>query len=109
MRVQVADKPLSEVDADLFAVLVFDGDDLPEPLAGAPGSEDVKGRYKRATLVHPDKPRRAVVVGLGNRDEFEPERVRVAGAIAARQAASLEANSLALIGPDAPQIGRAHV
>ncbi len=100
MRVQVADTPLSEVDADLLAVLVFEGEELPSPLAGAPGSEDVKSRYKKATLVHAEKPRRAVVVGLGDRDEFEPERARVAGAIAARQAASLEANSLALIGPD---------
>jgi leucyl aminopeptidase len=101
LRVQVADKPLSEVDADLLAVLVFEGDDLPEPLDGAPGSEDVKGGYKKATVIHPEKPRRAVVIGLGDREEFEPERARVAGAIAARNAGSLEASSLALAGPDA--------
>ncbi|MFL5906538.1 MAG: leucyl aminopeptidase [Solirubrobacterales bacterium] len=81
---------------------MFDGDDLPEPLAGAPGSEDVKGGYKKTTLVHPEKPRRALVVGLGDREEFEPERARVAAAIAARTAASMEAASLALAGPDAP-------
>ena len=56
MRVEVADKPLAEVDSDLLAVLVFDGDDLPEPLAGAPGSEDVKGAYKKTT---PDPSREA--------------------------------------------------
>jgi leucyl aminopeptidase len=100
LRVQVDDKPLSEVDADLLAVLLFDGDEPPEPLAGAPGSEDVKGGYKKTTLVHPDSPRRALVVGLGDREEFEPERARVAGAIAARTAASMEAGSLALAGPD---------
>jgi leucyl aminopeptidase len=100
LLVEVADKPLSEVDADFLAVLLFDGDDLPEPLAGAPGSEDVKAAYKKATLVHPGTPRRALVVGLGDRDEFELERARVAGAIAARTAASMEASSLALSGPD---------
>ena len=100
MRVEITDKPLSDVDSDLLAVLIFDGDDLPEPLAGAPGSEDVKGAYKKATLVHPQSPRRALVIGLGDRDEFEPERARVAGAIAARTAGSVDASSLALAGPE---------
>jgi leucyl aminopeptidase len=102
LRVQVADKPLSEVDADLVAVLHFEGDDLPEPIAGAPGSDDVKGAYKKTTLVHPDAPGKALVVGLGDRDEFEPERARVAGAIAVRTAGSEEASSLAIEGPDHP-------
>jgi leucyl aminopeptidase len=100
LRVEVADKPLSEVDADLLAVLVFDGDDLPEPLAHAPGSEDVKSAYRRATLVHPGTPRRALVVGLGERGDFTPERARVAAAVAARTAGSMESTSLALRGPD---------
>jgi leucyl aminopeptidase len=100
LRVEVADKPLSEVDADLLAVLLFEDDELPEPLAGAPGSEDVKGGYKKTALVHPGTPRRALVVGLGDRNEFEPERARVAGAIATRNAGSLETSSLAISGPD---------
>jgi leucyl aminopeptidase len=99
LRVEVADKPLAEVENDLLAVFVFDGDDLPAPLAGAPGSEDVKGAYKKTSLIHPEKPRRALVVGLGDRDEFEPERARVAGAIAARTAGSMDATSMTLAGP----------
>jgi leucyl aminopeptidase len=95
--VEVSDKPLSELDSDLLAVLLFDGDELPEPLAGAPGSDDVKGAYKKTTLILPESPRRALVVGLGDSDEFEPERARVAGAIAAH---SVEGTSLALAGPD---------
>jgi leucyl aminopeptidase len=100
LRVEVADKPLSEVDSDFLAVLVFEGDELPEPLAGAPGSEDVKAAYKKTTLVHPGTPRRALVVGLGDRDDFQPERARVAAALAARSAASIDASSLALRGPE---------
>jgi leucyl aminopeptidase len=100
LRVAVADKPLSEIESDFVGVLVFDGDELPEPLAGAPGSEDVKASYKKATLVHPGTPRRALVVGLGARDEFTPERARVAAAIAARTAASMDASTLALKAPD---------
>ncbi|MGA8218610.1 MAG: leucyl aminopeptidase [Solirubrobacterales bacterium] len=101
MRVDVTDRQLSEVESDLLAVLLFDGDDLPAPLAGAPGSEDVKSAYKKTTLIHPESPRRALVVGLGARDEFEPERARVAGAIVARTAGSMEATSMTLAGPDA--------
>jgi leucyl aminopeptidase len=101
VRVEVADKPLSEVESDLLVVLVFDGDDLPEPLGEAPGSEDVKGGYRKTTLIHPEKPRRALVVGLGDRGEFEPERARVAGAIAARSAGSMDVTSMTLAGSDA--------
>ncbi len=99
MRVEVTDKPLAEDESDLLAVLVFDGDDLPAPLAGAPGSEDVKGGYKKTSLIHPEKPRRALVIGLGDRDDFEPERARVAGAIAARTAGSMDATSMTLAEP----------
>ena len=101
MRVEVADKPLEEVESDLLVVLLFEGDELPAPLAGAPGSEDVKGGYRKTTLIHPEKPRRALVVGLGDRDEFEPERARVAAAIAARTAGSMDVTSMTLKGPDA--------
>jgi leucyl aminopeptidase len=100
LRVEVTDKPLSEVESDFVGVLIFEGDELPEPLAGAPGSEDVKASYRKATLVHPGTPRRALVVGLGARDEFTPERARVAAAIAARTAASMDASALALKAPD---------
>jgi leucyl aminopeptidase len=100
LRVEVADKPLSEVDSDFLAILVFEGDELPEPLAGAPGSEDVKAAYKKATLIHPQAPRRALVVGLGDREDFQAERARVAAALVARSAASIDASSLALRGPE---------
>jgi leucyl aminopeptidase len=100
LRVDVTDKPLSELEADFLAVLLFDGEELPEPLAGAPGSEDVKSAYKKAALVHPEKPRRALVVGLGDRGDFTLERARVGAAIAARTAGSVDAGSLALKGPD---------
>ena len=101
LRVDVSNKPLAEVDSDLVAVLLFEGDELPEPLAGAPGSDDVKGAYKKTTLIHPEKPSRALVVGLGDRDDFEPERARVAAAIAARTSGSMGVTSMTLAGPEA--------
>ncbi len=103
MRVEVTDTPLAEVEADLLAVVLFEGEELPEPLAGAPGAEDAKGGYRKTALVHPERPGRALVVGLGDRDEFEPERARVAAALAAKQASSLRLGSLALAAPDSDE------
>jgi leucyl aminopeptidase len=103
VRVEVTDTPLAEVESDLLAVMLFEGEELPEPLAGAPGAEDAKGGYRKTALLHPERPSRALVVGLGDRDEFEPERARVAAALAAKQASSLQASSLALAGPDSDE------
>ena len=101
MRVDVADKPLTEVDSDFLAVLVFEGDDLPEPLAGAPGSDDVKSSYKKATLVlpgHPDVGRSssASADGMTSCPSAHGSRRRSPRARPAR----MDASSLALRGPD---------
>jgi leucyl aminopeptidase len=111
VRVDVADKPIAEADADLGAVFLFDGEDLPEPLAGAPGSESAKGGFKKAALLHPESGP-VLAVGLGDRDDFTLERARVAAALAARRAGGLEATSLALAVPDegeAAEVGAALV
>jgi leucyl aminopeptidase len=46
-------------------------------------------------MLRPERPGRVLVVGLGNKDELDPERARVAAALGAREAASLEARELA--------------
>ncbi len=79
---------------------LFEGGELPEPLAGAAGAEDAKAGFKKATIVRPGHPARALVVGLGRRDDFDPERARVAAAIAIRQAGAFEAQSVAWQLPD---------
>ncbi|HET8975396.1 MAG TPA: leucyl aminopeptidase [Solirubrobacterales bacterium] len=101
MQVAVADTPLSELDSDLVAVFVFDGDGLPPELAEARGAADVKGGFRKQELIHPERPERVLVVGLGDRDDFSAERARVAAAIAAKSAAAHRAGSLALVLPDA--------
>ena len=105
MQVEVRDTPLAEVDSDLLAVGLLEGESLPDPLAGAPGAGDAKGGYRKAYLIYPEGAARSIVVGLGKADDFETERARVAGAIAAKRAATLEAGSLALVPPasDQPQ------
>jgi leucyl aminopeptidase len=106
LRVEVADKPLVEVEADLVAILLFEGEEPPEPLAGAPGAAAAKGGFKKAALVHPEAMGAALAVGVGSRDDFDPERARVAAAIAVKRASGLDADSLAIAVPDAGEAER---
>jgi leucyl aminopeptidase len=50
-------------------------------------------------VLRPEASLRVAVVGLGRRDEFDPERARVAAALATREAASYEARSIAWVPP----------
>jgi leucyl aminopeptidase len=50
-------------------------------------------------VIHPEKPARALVVGLGKRNEMDAERARVAAALAAKEALRLEAKSIAWLLP----------
>jgi leucyl aminopeptidase len=95
MRVDVRQTSLQEADAALVAVGLFEGDSLPEEVAGAPGAGDAKGSYKTLTRLYPGAPERLVVVGLGERDAFTVEKLRVAAALVAGEAAKVEAASLA--------------
>ena len=78
------EKPAA-TDADTVAIGVFQGEEAP---AGAPvqvgellASGEARGSFKSLALTHADG-RRWLMVGLGNRDEFTPERARVAAATA---------------------------
>ncbi|MGZ8666317.1 MAG: leucyl aminopeptidase family protein [Solirubrobacterales bacterium] len=105
MRVDAVDKPLAEVEADLVAVPLFDDEQLPEALREARGAEDARGGFKAATVIHPERPARVTVVGLGSRQGFSAERARVAAAIATKAAGSLKARSLAIALPEGTDAG----
>jgi leucyl aminopeptidase len=100
VKVEVKQQPLAELGDDLVAVPLFKGEELPEELAGARGAADAKSRFKSAVLIHPDAPERVLVLGLGDREELDSERARVAAAIAAGQAARLRLSSLAIVVPE---------
>jgi leucyl aminopeptidase len=100
VKVEVTQKPIAELEAELVAVPLFKGEELPEELRDAGGAADATAGFKRAALIHPDAPERALVIGLGERDDLDPERVRVAAAIAAGQAARLRLTSLAIVVPE---------
>jgi leucyl aminopeptidase len=101
VRVEVASGALTEVEADLVAIALCDGESLPGDLADAPGASEVKTGYRKTALLFGERPRRVVVVGLGKREELDAERVRVAAALAAKEAATHSATSVAWVRPAA--------
>jgi leucyl aminopeptidase len=93
----------SETDADTRVVGLFEGETLDEgDLRGLVESGEAKGGLRKLAVTHENadgNPRRVIVAGLGKRDEFDPERARVAAAAAAGRAAELGASSLSWATP----------
>ena len=101
MKAYSSDVALSELDADLVALGLFEGDSLPEPLGSTPGAGDASSDFKSSVTVFPGKPERVVVVGLGARSEFTPERARVAGAVSQAALGKAKGEALGWVLPDA--------
>jgi leucyl aminopeptidase len=100
MKVSVSQLEFAAVDADLLAIGLCEGEDLPAELASARGAADAKGSFKKLTVLHPEQPTRVLVVGLGKRVDLDAERARIAAALAAKEAAKLGATSLAWAVPE---------
>ncbi|HKN93406.1 MAG TPA: leucyl aminopeptidase, partial [Thermoleophilaceae bacterium] len=78
---------------------LFEGEQLEEPgLKELSDSGEAKGGFKKLAVAHVDG-KRVVVVGLGKRDEMEPDRARTAAAVAAARAADIGARSLSWSAP----------
>ena len=100
MKVEVTQSELPAIDADLVVVGLSEDGALPSALAEAPGAADAKGAYEKLSLLHPGAPPRVLAVGLGRRAQLDPERLRVAAALAVKEAGRLEARSLAWLLPE---------
>jgi leucyl aminopeptidase len=100
MKVAVRQVGIGESDADLVAVGLFEGGELPAEIAAAPGAGDAKSGFKKLSLLRPDGFPPVLAVGLGERDEIDPEKLRVAAAVAADEVGRLEARSLAWALPE---------
>ncbi|HWB70469.1 MAG TPA: leucyl aminopeptidase [Solirubrobacterales bacterium] len=101
MNVEVAQAPIEETSADLLVVGLCDGEDLPASLAGSPGSGEAKSAFKKLAMLYPERPGRALVVGLGKAEEFDAERARIAAALAAKEAGRLQVGALSWALPSA--------
>lgn len=84
----------AETTADTRIVGLFDGVDSGiAPIDKLVASGEIKTAYKRTGVAHAHGTR-YVAVGLGAADDFTTERARVAGAVAASQAAGLSAKTV---------------
>jgi leucyl aminopeptidase len=89
-----------DTDADTRVIGLFEGetpdDDAARPLVE---SGEAKGGLKKVAVTH-ENGRRLIVAGLGKRDEFDPERARVAAGVAAQRARELGAKRLSWAAPE---------
>ena len=105
MQVEVTSEPLAELDVDVVAVALAEDGELPAELADARGAGDAKGTRRKLALIHPERPPRALAVGVGKLGELDPEALRVAAAQATKRAVTVDATSLAWVVPDAGDAG----
>jgi leucyl aminopeptidase len=93
-----------ETSADTRVAGLFEDESPPAGVvADLAGSGEAKPKPRKLAVGHEDAPgggrRRVIVVGLGKRDDFEPEKARVAAAVAAQRARELGAKSLSWAEP----------
>ncbi|MFL5872521.1 MAG: leucyl aminopeptidase [Solirubrobacterales bacterium] len=107
MKVDVKQVELAEVGTDLLALGLVEGGALPAAIASAQGAAGAEPGFKKTTLLRPDGFPPVLVVGLGESDELDAERLRVAAAVAAKEASRLIAGSLAWAVPEFDDAGAA--
>ncbi len=113
MEVSATTQSPRVTDADTVVLGVFDGEQDapggPAEVAELLASGEARRSFKALALAHAEG-RRWLVVGLGKRDDFTPERARVAAAAARDRARELSCQALCWETPDgAPQIAGALV
>jgi leucyl aminopeptidase len=101
MKVGVREGGPADADAALVAIGVFEDEAPPGAVAERPGGAEARGGYKKLSLLHAEGAPPLLAVGLGRREDLDPERLRVAAALAAKEAGRLEADSIAWALPDA--------
>jgi leucyl aminopeptidase len=100
----------AETDADTRVVALFEGEQAAEPeLQALVDSGEAKAAQRKVALTHAGG-KRVILVGLGKRDELDPERARVAAATAAGRARDVGTRSLSWAAPsDDPRVAGAIV
>ena len=87
MRVTATTDAPPATDADTVAVGIFEDEDVPHDHGGVlqtlVDSGEAKRAFRKLAVTHADG-KRYVVVGLGGRSDFDPERARVAAATVSR-------------------------
>lgn len=102
VELEAVSEGLEELDADLVALALAEGDELPEAIRDAPGAAEARPAFKKLALVYPERSARVLVAGAGGPDDIDLERLRVLAALVAKRAGALEAKSLAWAVGDDP-------
>jgi leucyl aminopeptidase len=107
VQVEATPTAFAETDADLHVTTLAAGEELPDAIASAPGAGDARGAFRKRALLHPGRPERLLVLGVGEAEELDAERLRVLGALIAEDARGYDAKRvawdlgrLAGLGPD---------
>ncbi|MCB0858439.1 MAG: leucyl aminopeptidase [Solirubrobacterales bacterium] len=103
MKAYTTDVALSDLDADLVAVGLFEGEELSEPLGSTAGASDASGDFKSQIIVYPGKPERVVIIGLGKKEDFTAEKARVVGAVSQRALKQVKGEVIAWMLPETPE------
>ncbi len=97
MQVTAIDAHARSSDADTIAIGVFEGEepaaDSPAALGELLASREARRSFKSLALAHADG-RRWLLVGLGARADFTPERARVVAATAGERAREISTRAL---------------
>jgi leucyl aminopeptidase len=106
VRIGVKKAAPEEVEADLLAVGLHSGEDPPEGLSGAAqpavSTGDFTGKRGQTSLLYAGEDLasgRLLLVGLGDRSSFTPEKLRRAAATVARRSRTLKARNAAFVLP----------
>jgi len=94
MKIEVTQGDLLAAGAGLAVVGLYEGESPPEHLGALAGADAAKGAFKKKLLLH-SAAGPLLAIGLGKREEADAERLRVAAALAAKEAARLELGSVA--------------
>jgi len=113
MQVSATMQPAGSADADTVALPVFEDEHGPEAApaeaAALLAAGEARGAFKSLALAHADG-KRWLLVGLGKRERFTPERARVAAAAVRGRTRELSTVALCWQAPgDSPEIAAALV
>ena len=114
MQVSATTQPAGAGEADTIALGIFEGEppprDAPQEVAALLDSGEARTSFKSLALARSGA-QRWLLVGLGKRERFTPERARVAAAIARGRARELSTLSLCWQAPSetSPQVAAALV
>lgn len=97
VQVELTQAPLAEIEADLHVLPRTDAEAaVPKEYAEVPGAGDAKTSFKSVTLLRPGGSlSRLAIVGLGDLEGLDGERLRVASALATREARRWKCDSIA--------------